>query len=216
MLRTLPRDRVAVFMDEVDMHTNPKIGSMWMRRGEQAEVVTPGNNEKRYLAGSLDWRTGRLILTEGRPRQGRNTELFLAHMDDLRWTYRRYRVIHVIRDNAKPHSARRVPGHARRAGGGGALPAGLRPPDEPARAGVVAPARGGHPEPPVPGHDRVAGAGAGLAAATCSWACTRFVMRRYTLTSMRFSMFLCVSTGRQALDGGRGRFDGTPAGQVAE
>ena len=108
LLRFLPKDHVAVFMDEVDIHTNPKIGSMWMVRGEQAEVVTPGNNEKRYLAGSLDWRTGRLTLTEGRPRQGRNADLFLAHLDDLRRTYRRYTVIHVICDNAKPHSAKKV------------------------------------------------------------------------------------------------------------
>jgi transposase len=108
LLRFLPPGHVAVFMDEVDINTNPKIGSMWMERGRQAEVVTPGNNEKRYLAGSLDWRTGRLTLTEGRPRQGRNTDLFLAHLDDLRRTYRRYRVIHVICDNAKPHSAKRA------------------------------------------------------------------------------------------------------------
>lgn len=108
LLRSLPADEVAVFMDEVDINTNPKIGSMWMRRGRQAEVVTPGNNEKRYLAGSLDWRSGRLTLTEGQPRQGRNTELFLAHLDDLRRRYRRYKVIHVICDNAKPHKAKRV------------------------------------------------------------------------------------------------------------
>jgi putative transposase len=108
LLRFLPPDHVAVFMDEVDINTNPKIGSMWMVRGEQAEVVTPGTNEKRYLAGSLDWRTGRLTLTEGKARQGRNTDLFLAHLDDLRRAYRRYRVIHVVCDNAKPHQARRV------------------------------------------------------------------------------------------------------------
>jgi transposase len=108
LLRDLPAHEVAVFMDEVDINTNPKIGSMWMRRGQQAEVVTPGNNEKRYLAGSLDWRSGRLTLTEGKPWQGRNTDLFLAHLDDLRRRYRRYQVIHVICDNAKPHHAKRV------------------------------------------------------------------------------------------------------------
>ena len=108
LLRGLPKDQVAVFMDEVDINTNPKIGSMWMKRGRQAEVVTPGDNEKRYLAGSWDWRSRRLTVTEGRPKQGRNTDLFLAHLDDLRRRYRRYRVIHVICDNAKPHSAKRV------------------------------------------------------------------------------------------------------------
>jgi hypothetical protein len=59
--RPLPDDETAVFEDEVDVHLNPKIGSMWMRRGQQAEVVTPGSNVKRYLAGSLHWRTGRLL-----------------------------------------------------------------------------------------------------------------------------------------------------------
>jgi transposase len=103
LLAELPDDEVAVFQDEVDVNTNPKIGSMWMRRGEQAEVVTPGNNVKRYLAGSLHWRTGKLLLTEGRPGQGRNADLFLAHLDELRRTFRRHRVIHVICDNAAFH-----------------------------------------------------------------------------------------------------------------
>jgi len=108
LLRNLPANEVAVFQDEVDINTNPKIGSMWMWRGRQAEVVTPGNNEKRYLSGSLNWWTGELILTEGKPGQGRNTDLFLAHLDELRRRLRRYRVIHVICDNARPHKAKRV------------------------------------------------------------------------------------------------------------
>lgn len=108
LLRDLPSDQTAVFMDEVDINTNPKIGSMWMQRGVQAEVVTPGTNQKRYLAGSLDWRPGALTLTEGKPWQGRNTALFLAHLDDLRRRYRCYRVIHVICDNARSHSAKKV------------------------------------------------------------------------------------------------------------
>lgn len=103
MLKHLPADEMAVFQDEVDINTNPKIGAMWMRRGQQAQVVTPGNNTKRYLAGSLSWRTGSLLLTEGQPGQGRNADLFLAHLDDLRRRYRRYRRIHVICDNAKCH-----------------------------------------------------------------------------------------------------------------
>ena len=40
-------------------------GSAWMRRGEQASVETPGDNQKRVLAGSLHWRTGRLVETVG-------------------------------------------------------------------------------------------------------------------------------------------------------
>lgn len=108
LLRNLPTDEIAVFQDEVDVNTNPKIGSMWMVRGQQAEVETPGNNEKRYLAGSLNWRTGDLIVTEGRKGEGRNSVLFLRHLEDLRTRLRCYRKIHVICDNAIFHDCRVV------------------------------------------------------------------------------------------------------------
>jgi transposase len=102
----LPDDETVVFQDEVDVHLNPKIGSCWMVRGEQAEVVTPGNNEKRHLAGSLHWRTGRLLLSA--PARRRNAALFVAHLDDLRRQLRGYRVIHVVCDNARFHDCRAV------------------------------------------------------------------------------------------------------------
>jgi transposase len=38
LLHGLPADETAVFMDEVDVNLNPKVGCMWMRRGEQAVV----------------------------------------------------------------------------------------------------------------------------------------------------------------------------------
>jgi transposase len=101
LLAGLPQDEVAVFQDEVDVNLNPKIGRMWMPRGKQAEVVTPGTNKKKYIAGSLDWRTGKLTATEG---DRRNAELFLEHLDELRNKYRRYKVIHVICDNARFHT----------------------------------------------------------------------------------------------------------------
>jgi transposase len=92
-------------MDEVDVNLNPKVGCQWMRRAQQAAVETPGNNEKRYLAGSIHWRTGRVILTEGRPREGRSAALFCRHLDDLRRAFRHYKVIHVLCDNAGTHTA---------------------------------------------------------------------------------------------------------------
>ena len=61
LLENLPDDEVVVYEDEVDIHLNPKIGSDWMLRGQQKEVVTPGQNQKRYLAGAMDSRTGQLI-----------------------------------------------------------------------------------------------------------------------------------------------------------
>jgi transposase len=106
LLRGLPANETAVFMDEVDVNLNPKVGCTWMRRGEQAAVETPGTNEKRYLAGSIHWRTGRVILTEGKPKEGRGAALFCRHLDDLRRAFRHYRVIHVLCDNAGTHTAR--------------------------------------------------------------------------------------------------------------
>jgi putative transposase len=103
LLKGLPADETAVFMDEADVNLNPKVGCMWMKRGEQAAVETPGTNEKRYLAGSIHWRTGRVILTEGRRKEGRSAALFLRHLDDLRRSFRHYKVIHVICDNASTH-----------------------------------------------------------------------------------------------------------------
>ena len=106
LISSLPAHETAVFQDEVDINLNPKIGACWMVRGEQAEVVTPGNNEKRYLAGSLHWRTGRLLLSA--PGRRRNADLFVAHLDDLRRRLRGYRVIHVVCDNARFHNCGKV------------------------------------------------------------------------------------------------------------
>jgi transposase len=106
LVASLPRHETVVFQDEVDVHLNPKIGSCWMLRGHQAQVVTPGNNEKRHLAGSLHWRTGRLLLSS--PGQRRNADLFIAHLEDLRRRLRCYRVIHVVCDNARFHDCQKV------------------------------------------------------------------------------------------------------------
>ena len=65
-------------------------------------MTTPGNNDKRHLAGSLHWRTGRLLLSV--PGRRRNAELFVAHLEDLR----AYRVIHVICDKARFHDCQAV------------------------------------------------------------------------------------------------------------
>jgi hypothetical protein len=67
-LLELPDDETVVFQYEVDVNLNPKIGCMWMRQGQQAEVVTPADNDKCYLAGALHWRytaspTARLLLS---------------------------------------------------------------------------------------------------------------------------------------------------------
>ena len=105
LLAELPADETVVWQDEADINTNPEIGRMWMRRGQQADVPTPGTNDKRYVAGSIHWRTGMVFATEG-PK--RDEELFLAHLEDLRHRLRRYRKVHVICDCAKFHVSHKV------------------------------------------------------------------------------------------------------------
>jgi transposase len=101
LLRDLPQNEAAVFQDEVDLNLNPDIGCAWMPKGEQAEVVTPGTNVKRYLSGSMSWRSGELVVTQGTRR---NAELFVRHLEDLRRRFRYYRRVHVICDNARFHT----------------------------------------------------------------------------------------------------------------
>lgn len=105
LLALLPRQQVAVYEDEVDIHLNPKIGWDWMVRGQQKEVVTPGKNEKRYLAGALDARTGRLLWVES---ERKNSALFIALLNRLRQVYARATVIHVILDNYRIHDSKIV------------------------------------------------------------------------------------------------------------
>ena len=80
----LPADEVLLYEDEVDIHLNPKIGNDWMLQGQQKEVLTPGQNQKRYLAGAFNPRTGRLLWVEGLQKTG---ALFIALVDSLFQNY---------------------------------------------------------------------------------------------------------------------------------
>lgn len=105
LLCTLREDEVAVHEDEVDIHLNPKLGWDWMVRGQQKTVLTPGRNEKRYLAGALDFRTGELIWVEA---ERKASPLFVEMLRRLLKRYPDARRIHVILDNYVIHSTRQV------------------------------------------------------------------------------------------------------------
>ena len=105
LLDNLPEDEVAVYEDEVDIHLNPKIGLDWMVQGQQKQVVTPGKNEKRYLAGAQNVRTGELIWVEG---ERKTSLLFIRLLWELVMHYREAQVIHVILDNYSIHSTKQV------------------------------------------------------------------------------------------------------------
>jgi transposase len=102
LIVTLPRRERAFYEDEVDIHLNPKIGLDWMVSGQQKEVLTPGKNEKRYLAGALDVRTGAVIWVEG---ERKTSYLFLDLLDRLRQQYPQERCLHLICDNYRIHKS---------------------------------------------------------------------------------------------------------------
>lgn len=102
----LAKSEVLLYVDEVDIHLNPKIGNDWMLRGQQKTVLTPGQNEKRYLAGALNAMTGRLSWISGLRK---TSALFIDLVDHLvkrafPWATK----IHLVLDNFRIHSSRAV------------------------------------------------------------------------------------------------------------
>lgn len=102
LIATLPRNERAFYEDEIDIHLNPKIGLDWMVSGQQKQVLTPGKNEKRYLAGALDVRTGLVIWVEG---ERKTSYLFLDLLDRLLREYPQARCLHLILDNYRIHKS---------------------------------------------------------------------------------------------------------------
>jgi transposase len=105
LVSTASRHEVVVYVDEVDIHLNPKIGPDWMLPGLQKKVVTPGKNEKRYLAGALNALTGRLTWVEG---ERKTSDLFILLLWQLLKEYPQAACIHLVLDNFKIHSSQRT------------------------------------------------------------------------------------------------------------
>jgi transposase len=96
---------VAFYLDEVDIHLNPKIGPDWMNRGKQKQVLTPGQNVKRYVCGALNAASGRLEYVAG---DRKNSLLFIEMLQKLLKIHALAQVIHVVLDNFKIHSSKQV------------------------------------------------------------------------------------------------------------
>jgi transposase len=104
-LASLPSDEEAFYEDEVDIHLNPRIGRDWMLPGTQKAVLTPGQNQKHYLAGALHTRTGQIFwVGNGR----KNGYLFLLLLRRLREAFPQARKLHVVLDNYGIHSSAMV------------------------------------------------------------------------------------------------------------
>ncbi len=95
------------FADELDIQLLPKLGAQWMPKGEQVQLPTPGTNQKQYLAGALDMRTGQITHCVWARK---TTGLFLELLEALDTLYppRQFTRLYVVVDNAKVHHARAV------------------------------------------------------------------------------------------------------------
>jgi transposase len=102
LIESLPPEEACFWQDEVDIHLNPRIGYDWMLPKTQRQVDTPGTNIKRYLAGALDARSGRLIWVPG---ERKNSQLFLDLLARLVQVYSDKKRLHLIVDNFKIHDS---------------------------------------------------------------------------------------------------------------
>jgi transposase len=98
------RGDTVFYVDEVDIHLNPKIGVDWMNCGKQKQVMTPGQNEKCYLAGALNAYTGKLIWFGA---ERKNSSLFIGLLKELTRQHPTG-TIHLILDNYKIHKSQQT------------------------------------------------------------------------------------------------------------
>ncbi|PHM55179.1 integrase [Xenorhabdus stockiae] len=94
-----------VYEDEVDIHFNPKIGADWYFKGQQKRIITPGQNQKYYIAGTLDVQTKHVLYTGSSKK---NSLLFIKMLEVLKRYYQGVKTLTVILDNYCIHKSRAV------------------------------------------------------------------------------------------------------------
>jgi transposase len=99
-----PDAPVVLCEDECDVHLLPVLRAMWMRRGQQVRIPTPGGNRKRSVFGALDLETGawHYVVTARK----RAVE-FIAFLEHLAAAYPDRTVLLAL-DNASIHTAKVV------------------------------------------------------------------------------------------------------------
>jgi transposase len=107
LVETLPNNAALFFADELDIHLLPKLGYEWMLRGTQTEVMTPGTNQKHYLAGALNCVTGKLLHVVG---ERKNRWLFIELLKALERACpaQKFARLYVVVDNYRIHTAKAV------------------------------------------------------------------------------------------------------------
>jgi len=93
-----------VFQDETEIHRHPALARMWGLKGDQPEIPSPGENQKKVVYGGIDYATGRITCTIADTKSGYN---FLAFLIVLVRAYAG-RKIRLVCDNGRFHHTRAV------------------------------------------------------------------------------------------------------------
>jgi putative transposase len=106
-VETLRPRQALLFIDELDIALWPQTGYPWMPKGTPGEVLTPGQNEKHYLAGGGDVRTGVIHSCFG---ERKTNALFRNLLDTLQSRYpaQCYDRVYLVADNDRIHKAQAV------------------------------------------------------------------------------------------------------------
>lgn len=104
-LLTAPADAVTLALDECDVHLVPTLRAMWMRRGRQAQVMTPGSNRKRGVFGALALDGPCPGAWHYAVTERKRTPEFLAFLAQLERAYPA-RPLYLVLDNASIHTAK--------------------------------------------------------------------------------------------------------------
>ena len=99
-----PPDAAILCADECDVHLLPVLRAMWMRRGRQARIPTPGTNRKFSVFGALEPATGRWTY---RMYAGKGQLEFADFVDRVLAAYPDRPVLLIV-DNASIHTAAAV------------------------------------------------------------------------------------------------------------
>jgi transposase len=102
IIEGLKKGEVAFYEDEVDIHLNPHIGMDWMAKGQQKTVLTPGQNQKAYIAGALNAVDGSLVWVGS---WNKNSSLFIALLERLEQVYPDATTIYLFLDNYSIHDS---------------------------------------------------------------------------------------------------------------
>jgi len=99
-----PAEAVILALDECDVHLLPVLRAMWMRKGQQVRIPTPGTNRKRSVFGALELATGRWLYQVAERKRAVE---FIAFLEQLVLAYPNRPLLLVV-DNASSHTAKMV------------------------------------------------------------------------------------------------------------